>query len=69
MRKFKVLRLEDVNGHSGIGYVAEGVIFTDGEVVMRWTTATPSTAIYRNIAEMESLHGHEGRTLIEYEEK
>ncbi len=67
MKTFKLLRHEDVNGCSGTGIVAEGIVFTDGTVVMHWVTKTPSTSIYRSVEDLEYLHGHEGRTEVVYE--
>ena len=63
-RRFGLLRKEDFSGVSGTGLVAEGVQFSDGTCAMRWKTATTSTAIYRNIEELEHIHGHEGRTQV-----
>lgn len=59
---FFLRRDVDVTGVSGSGVVAEGVIFTDGTVAMRWRTGTTSTAIYDGIADVVSIHGHNGST-------
>ena len=63
-RRFQLLRREDETGLSGTGYVAEGVKFSDGTVVIRWTTSTPTTGIYPDMATLEHLHGHQGKTGI-----
>lgn len=65
-KRFWLMRTEDVSGVSGTGYVADGVIFPDGTVVLRWRTAGGSTAVYESIEQLEAIHGHEGRTKIEY---
>ena len=64
MRLFWLNRIEDETGVSGDGIVAEGVEFTDGTCVLRWLTATASTAAYLSIADVESIHGHGGKTQI-----
>lgn len=46
--------------------MAEGVEFGDGTCVIRWLTATPSTAIYASIQDLEKIHGHEGATVIDF---
>lgn len=37
---------------------AEGVIFTDGSVALRWRTACRSTSVWASIADMLNIHGH-----------
>ena len=64
MRLFMLQRLEDETGVSGVGYVAEGVEFTDGTVALRWLTEHTSTAIYNSIGDVEKIHGHDGRTQV-----
>lgn len=68
MRRFHLRRVEDVSGVSGIGVVAEGVEFIDGSVGLHWVSALPMTSwgIYRSIEEVIAIHGHEGRTLLEW---
>lgn len=64
MRRFELHRDEDTSGVSGIGVVAQGVEFDDGTCVMRWLTATSSTAVYAGVADVEAIHGHAGRTRL-----
>lgn len=66
MRLFHLVRYDDETGLSGTGVVAEGVEFTDGMVVLRWTTATPTTEILRSLDETLYLHGHEGKTVARF---
>jgi hypothetical protein len=61
---FWLFRERDATGVSGIGIVAEGVQFTDGTCVLRWLTDTTSTAVYRSIADVHSIHGHGGLTRV-----
>lgn len=66
MRMFELHRDEDEGRVSGVGIVAQGVVFEDGTTVLRWTTphAPRSTAVYQSLEDCESIHGHGGRTRI-----
>ncbi len=64
MERFWLERTEDETGVSGTGTVAEGVVFWDGTVVMRWRTGTASTAIYSSIEDVVTIHGHGGKTQV-----
>lgn len=66
MRRFRLNRIEDETGVSGTGLVAEGVRFSDGSVALRWLTATASTGVYASIEDVEVIHGHGGRTVVEW---
>jgi hypothetical protein len=62
VRLFELHRDRDLSGISGTGVVAEGVEFTDGQVVIRWLGVTPSTVVWTSIAEARAVHGHGGAT-------
>lgn len=64
MRRFHLHRTEDETGQSGTGIVAEGCVFTDGHVVLRWLSTTPSWIIHSSLENMEKVHGHQGKTKI-----
>lgn len=64
MLRFLLERAEDVSGNSGIGAVAEGVIFGDGRVAMRWCRPPHSTQLYDRIDDVTQLHGHAGRSRV-----
>lgn len=66
MRRFNLVRNEDESGVSGTGIVAQGIQFDDGTCAMRWLTAKASTAVYDNIIDLESIHGHGGKTVIQW---
>lgn len=77
MRRFKVVRDQDITGISGTGVVAEGVEFSDGSVVMRWLDidhnsanykrgVRPTIVIHESITSVEALHGHNGATHVEF---
>ena len=64
-RIFVLIRDADVSGTSGTGVVAEGVVFSDGTVAMRWLTRTRSTALYDNLEDLVEIHGHDGASRVE----
>ena len=66
IRRFLLNRTEDETGISGVGYVAEGVRFSDGTCVLRWRAPWPSTVIRNSIKDIEAVHGHGGSTKIEW---
>jgi hypothetical protein len=64
VRTFDLIRDIDETGISGTGKIAEGVLFTDGAAVLRWTTANHSTCLYDSLAALEAIHGHGGKTRV-----
>jgi hypothetical protein len=64
MKEFYLLRKEDESGISGTGIVARGVVLPSGTVVLEWQTFHSSIAIYKNMEDIQSIHGHEGKTII-----
>lgn len=64
MKTFYLLRHEDLHGHSGLGVVAEGVIFDNGMVAMTWLSEWKTMTTFPNIQTVRKLHSHEGRTEI-----
>jgi hypothetical protein len=66
MRRFILNRVEDYSGTSGTGIVAEGVEFSNGSVSIHWISQLESVAVYANAKVLEKLHGHDGRTKIEW---
>lgn len=65
-RRFQLKRHEDASGVSGVGSVATGIEFPDGQVALRWNTSTASTGIYKDILDVIAIHGHGGMTQIEW---
>jgi hypothetical protein len=61
-RLFELVRDVDETGVSGTGKVAEGIHFSDGTLALRWTTHSPSTAVYASLQDAERVHGHGGNT-------
>jgi len=68
-RRFLLLRHEDVSGVSGIGIVAEGILFADTSVALRWRGQWPSTSIWPSLDAMMAVHGHNGLTEILFVDK
>ena len=68
MRTFRLKRNEDESGVSGTGIVAEGIQFTDGAAVLRWRGGTPTFKILPDIGAVTYLHGHGGKTVVEWVE-
>lgn len=64
MRKFYLLRHEDVNGYSGTGVVAEGVIFDDGTGAFTWLTPIKTVTTFWKMADIRKMHGHDGKTEV-----
>ena len=65
---FTVRRHSDPSGISGTGVIAEGWESSDGKtVVLLWLTDTPSLNIYRDIRDVEAIHGHGGSSEIVFD--
>lgn len=61
---FYIFRNSDVNGFSGCGIVAEGVIFSSGKCVMQWLHEIASVATFDSVADLLAIHGHGGKTIV-----
>lgn len=68
MRRFRLIRHEDPTGISGTGCVAQGVLFGDGPAVVRWLGDTRTTTLHENIESVETIHCHEGKTTIKWQD-
>ncbi len=66
MRRFVLVRSEDVTGTSGTGVVAEGVEYSNGQVSIHWISQLESVNVYANAKVLEQLHGHDGRTRVKW---
>jgi hypothetical protein len=66
MREFILVRDIDVTGVSGIGVVAEGVVFQDGQAILKWLRAPYSLGVYHSLETLVDVHGHEGNTRVEF---
>ncbi|MGH3360297.1 MAG: hypothetical protein ACRDO7_15965 [Nocardioidaceae bacterium] len=66
MRRFVLVRHQDVSGVSGTGVVAYGVEFPDGSVAVRWSSEHPCTTVWSGVNDVREIHGHSGRTVLRW---
>lgn len=64
MKTFYLLRHEDVNGNSGVGVVAEGVVFDNGQAAMTWLSEFNTVTVFAKVSDIKRLHGHDGKTEV-----
>lgn len=55
-----------MSGISGTGTVAEGVEFHDGQCVLSWFGHHHTIEISPSIETVEQIHGHGGKTIIQW---
>jgi hypothetical protein len=69
-RRFVLERQTDVSGVSGIGTVVEGVLFSDGAVVVHWLGRWPTSTVFHSLEgameAVDAIHGHDGATLTKW---
>ncbi|QNE21914.1 hypothetical protein F1D05_33375 [Kribbella qitaiheensis] len=65
-RTFELVRYHDLSGVSGTGVVAEGCVFTDGSVALRWRGNNPATAVWPDLDSVLAVHGHQGATEVRW---
>lgn len=66
MKRFVLDRRVDQTGVSGTGVVAEGVQFDNGKCAVAWLSRYQSVTVYDSIDEVEIIHGHDGKTVIDW---
>lgn len=62
--RFYFQRDEDVSGVSGTGRVADGCLWTDGAVSIRWRGVARSFVNFEEFAKALKVHGHGGKTRV-----
>jgi hypothetical protein len=62
IKTFYLLRHTDVNGLSGTGVVAVGVVYPNGRAHMQWVSYKASFEMHDNIDMLMDIHGHSGAT-------
>jgi hypothetical protein len=67
-RVFHLDRMTDVSGVSGIGRVADGVVWPDGSVAIRWRGRYASTVTWASLADAVAVHGHDGATRVVFDD-
>lgn len=68
-RMFRLVRAIDETDISGTGHVASGVVWPDQSVTLKWHTngsAQANINHYPNLGNMLGIHGHAGKTRVEY---
>lgn len=68
-RTFGLIRQHDVTGVSGTGRVADGTLWPDGTVSIRWRGDRPSIVHWAELADVEHVHGHGGHTRIAWDDE
>ena len=66
MRRFRLYREIDVSGVSGTGIVAEGIQFSSGLLALSFISDKPSVEIHTSIDNLEKIHGHKGKTSLQW---
>lgn len=66
LRRFILRRAADPTGVSGPGLIAAGVQLPSGRCVLEWAPPAASVVIHASAAEIESIHGHQGSTVLEW---
>jgi len=65
----KMFTLEREVDHTGVT-VAEGIEFSDGTVAIRWVIGEHnSTVVWDSIDDAIAIHGHDGATLVVFQDK
>jgi hypothetical protein len=67
-KQFRLVRESDESGVSGEGHVVDGIVWADGTVSLRWRTHHRSTSSYDSIDAVKAIHGHGGKTRVEWVE-
>lgn len=64
VRFFQLHRDVDLTGFSGTGVVADGVVWPDGTVSLRWRGPVRTTVEASCLTDIETIHGHDGATRV-----
>ena len=65
MKRFYLERLEDENGISGEGRIANGVLLPDGQAMIQWVKYK-TIGIYPDMETLQAVHGHGGKTVVRW---
>ena len=67
MRRFLLVRNEDITGKSGVGIIAEGVTLTGGAAFLHWLTDYETHVVWPGgLDAILAVHGHEGATIARF---
>lgn len=64
MKRFQLVRDVDVSGVSGIGVVAEGVVWDNNKATVHWFGERQSIVMWDSIEDAIAIHGHGGATRV-----
>lgn len=62
IKPFYLKRHTDVNGLSGTGIVAVGVVYPNGKAHMQWISFKSSFEMHDSVESLIDIHGHHGAT-------
>lgn len=63
-KRFYLQRDVDETGVSGPGRVADGVMWVDGTVTIRWRGEYASLVHWSSLDSVIRIHGHDGKTHV-----
>lgn len=66
MKLFKLVRSIDVSGVSGVGEIAEGVEFHDGQIALSWLGTYHTVELLHSMDDLIAIHGHSGSTEVKW---
>ena len=64
--RFVLIRTCDMSAVSGIGTVAEGIVFSNGKAVLSWLRPPYSLGVYDSLDALLEVQGHEGATSVQW---
>jgi hypothetical protein len=62
VKRFELVRHEDITGVTGTGVVAEGVQWSNGQVTVCWRGEHSSIVIWPSMEDAMAIHGYDGAT-------
>ena len=67
MRRFVLVRHEDITGNSGVGIIGEGIEWRGGTADLHWVTDYESFVHWPGGVEaILAVHGHSGATVVRF---
>ncbi len=60
IRRFYILRHQDISGIAGTGRIVEGVIFPNGRIYLQWRGPVASFVEFDDFAQFAHVYLHEG---------
>ena len=67
MRLYRLYRKQDVSGASGIGLVAEAIVFSSGRCAVSFLPGkvdVSSVSIFESLEDAQVVHGHGGKSVF-----